>query len=692
LKYVFNLKSFFIVGFLTSAESLIMAAAALVGDRESKTDFSVEWVCQKHSDLVALLFSVLNPNHPGLEQVKTAMENRNWPAACRYLLDYYRRGSTANWLRHGPVPAGNQIDTAAAAMLEDTYTFYGVTAKIPRLESGNRNWDYRGPDPMLGYEWTSCLNRQDFLTDLLGIYYATGNVVYVRYLDECLGDWVIANPPPAGAATLNPWSPINVGLRMMKWPALFYGLQQVDEFREATRILMLASAWEQGRCLRMNHSQYTNHLLMEMNGLTSIALAWPEFADAAEWLQYAKNKMTEQLAATVYPDGVHNELTDSYHQVAQYNFQHFQNTLCNAGQSADPIFDQTMEKMWNYLAYAMRPDGYGLHNNEADLNFNRTGVVNAAKTYKRADWAYIASNGREGEKPSGLPSVVFPWAGQVIMRSGWEADAQWLFFDIGPSGVCHENLDKLHLSASAFGRDWLVDSGRYTYSGDDGWRSYFMSSAAHNVILIDGQGQKLDVPTVQSPLPADQYRLDPVFDFVRGTFDKGYEGVEGRAVHTRAVFYLHGRYWVVVDCIDTDRPRTIQPLWHFHPDCAVNIEQDSVIAAQTNSRLTIIPISDLHWNIQIVKGQTEPCKQGWYSAAYGSKVPSPVAVYSAPIPESVVCAWLLVPAADSSMKITARLIQKSLNRMTIQVGYSDASMRTLTLPLDKETPNIDVEK
>lgn len=682
----------FVIGLLATTELVVMAGPAPDALGAPRDDSGVDWVCQRYPDRVAKLLSALNLDHPGLGQVKTAVEKKDWPAACRSLLDYYRKGTTVRWLRHEPVPPGNQTDPNGEVMLKDTYTFYGVTARIPRLENGHRNWDYRGPDPALGWEWTSCLNRQDHLTNLLGIYFVTGNAVYVRYIDNYLADWVLANPPPADGIYYNSWSPINMGLRMTKWPALFYGLQRIDAFTEATRILMLSSAFEQGQHLRTKHSPDTNHLLMEMHGLEAIAVAWPEFADATGWLQYAKSKMAEQLTATVYPDGTHNELTDSYHQVVLGQFQGFLQTLRSAGQRADPSFEQIMEKMWNYVAYAVRPNGYGPHNNESDLIYNRKNVLDAAKTYERSDWVYIATNGREGQKPAGLPSVVFPWAGQVVMRSGWDADAQWAFFDIGPAGLCHENLDKLHLSVSAFGHDWLVDSGRYTYSEAEGWRNHFVGSAAHNVILIDGHGQNVDDRTAKTPLASEQYALNPAFDFARGTFDKGFEGIEGQVAHTRAVFYLRGRYWVVVDRISTDRPRTIQPLWHFHPDCAVSVEQDSVVATQAGGRLSVIPVSDLKWNVKLVKGQTEPSKQGWYSVTYGSKVPSPVAIYSASIANSAVFAWLLVPAADSTQKVTVKLMESSAERISLQIGFSGDPMTVITLPLDKGPPIIDAVK
>ena len=141
--------------------------------------------------------------------------------------------------------------------------------------------------------------------------------------------------------------------------------------------------------------------------------------------------------------------------------------------------------MTNYLAYILRPDGHLPLNNDSDRLDDRSNVLWHARDYNRPDWIWIVTNGREGEEPKGLPSVVFPWAGQVVMRSGWDADAHWAFFDVGPLGMSHYHYDKLHLSVAAYGRDLLVDAGRYTYTGGK-WMDYFMGSASHNVILVDG--------------------------------------------------------------------------------------------------------------------------------------------------------------------------------------------------------------
>src|SRR5690606_25840300 len=100
-------------------------------------------------------------------------------------------------------------------------------------------------------------------------------------------------------------------------------------------------------------------------------------------------------------------------------------------------------------------------------------------------------------------------------------------------GTGHQHRDMLHLSVSAFGKDLLVDGGRYThqdyFSFDPTiWRGYFRSSFSHNVILIDGHGQKEGPLRTDTPLQENvHYRLDKSYDYITGKFIQGFENVEG---------------------------------------------------------------------------------------------------------------------------------------------------------------------
>ena len=347
-------------------------------------------------------------------------------------------------------------------------------------------------------------------------------------------------------------------------------------------------------------------------------------------MQYSQKRLDSIMADSVYPDGVQNELTAHYHYVALLNFEKFANTCTEAGIELPESFKKRLLLMWNYLALTMRPDGYALMNNDSDRKFMRRKIMNAADRYKRDDWLYIASNGSEGKSPTGILSSIFPWAGQLLMHSGYNNDAQWAFFDIGPWGECHQHNDKLHISIAAYGRDLLVDSGRFSYSGEIAAKfrnNYALHSASHNVILIDEQGQNPGPLRVTQPISKDSYRLEKDFDYARSSYNN-FAKAEGDIKHTRALFYLRNEFWVVVDRIDTDRPRKLEVLWHWHPDCNVTEQNGRSFSTDPEKgNLEIIPLGKINWDIDIVKGQEKPRLQGWYSEKYNKVTPSPTAVY-----------------------------------------------------------------
>jgi len=337
--------------------------------------------------------------------------------------------------------------------------------------------------------------------------------------------------------------------------------------------------------------------------------------------------------------------------------------------------------MWEYTAYSLRPDGHGVLNNDSNLDLNGPAVLRAAETWGRPDWAFIASNGEQGLEPEAGPSAVFPWARQFIMRSGWEREAHWGVFDVGPWGTGHQHNDKLHLSISAGGRDLLVDAGRLYYKHDP-WRRFVMSSAAHNTVLVDGRGQRDDVPQVDAPLDEAAYHIGAPVDYARGAFAAGYEGVAGTAVHTRAVAYVRGRFWVVVDRVETDRPRQVQALWHFHPHCAVEQRGAAVHTANAGKHnVCVVPTGDPVWRVDRVAGQEEPHIQGWYSREYNVKEAATCAVYTADVPGTTSWAWVIAPGPGAVTEPSAEWLGMAEGEARVRVRHRDETL-TVHVPLD----------
>ena len=571
-------------------------------------------VCKSRPGMVKALFDALDLEQPGLAPVKAAYADGDMVKASELLLAYYRDGKSSPWLRKIPAPRSETKDEKAEAMRQDTYTFYGETMRVPRRKDGGLDWMCSGPSH--DREWRMALNRHHHLRVLLNAYLATGNRAYARALDEQIRDWSLAIEFPTRER--DAWGTnLDTSFRAKAWSRVFFALQQEGVFTPAARLLLLTRLPEHLTRLKKYH--HSNWGTMELSGLAAITTAFPEFRGATELTSFALRSLNAELGRQVYPDGVQKELTSGYHWVALTSFDQLAVICRDAGVAVPETYSQGMERMWNYLAYSMRPNGRGALNNDSDLKENASRVLKAADQYERPDWTWIATNGKAGKAPEGPPSTVFPWAGQVIMRSAWDAEAQWAFFDIGPYGTAHQHEDMLHLSVHAFGRDLLVDAGRFAYSGKmGGYRSgYGMLSQAHNVILIDGQGQGAGPYEAKQSLAIDTYAITPELDFAMGTF-KGFKKVAGQAEHTRAVLYLRGGYWLVIDRIATDRPRKLSALWHFHPACTVKQDGATVVSTDEGlGNLRVAPVGGPAWEVTLIKGQTKPDLQGWYSETYG---------------------------------------------------------------------------
>lgn len=339
------------------------------------------------------------------------------------------------------------------------------------------------------------------------------------------------------------------------------------------------------------------------------------------------------------------------------------------GKQIPDSFNRILEQMNNYLAKSMRPNGFGILNNDSDLVYNRDRILDAAKTFNHPDWEYVASNGKYGEIPEDGPSYVFPWAGQLISRSNFEPDAHWSFFDVGPWGSGHQHRDKLHISVSAYGKDCLVDSGRFAYSGDvaDRFKTFARGSLSHNIILIDHKEQSKGVKVAKHPLSQDSFKLTNSFDYATGSFD-AFKNLEGEANHQRSVMYVRDDFWVVVDHIQTDRPRAIEVLWHWHPDAKV-IKNNKV--TKTNNKkgnLAIIPLSDYDFKIEFKKGIEDPSPQGWYSPEYNEYKPNTESSYITKIDTDATFVWILQPFKNKGASLLkSKLISKNDTEIELEI-------------------------
>ncbi len=631
--------------------------------REIRT---VDDVCKAYPEQMKTMLNQFDLNYPGLEKVKAAYNSGDLVASCIQLLNYYKNGESVQFLRKEQPEISKRTDNLADTILTDVFVVQNVRGEVPWGTDGHRDWYYKGPNNDEEWAWLS--NRHSQISHVFNVFFETGNPKYLEYIDLFLRDFIIKSMPyPQKKSSTSVWRGLEVAARVKVWSRIFYGTLNNNDFSDATRLLMLSSLPDHAHYNRNFHAQ-NNWLTMEISALATAATNFPEYKKSLEYLEYAANTISESMKGQVYPDGVQTELTSHYHNVALQNFDLFKEICDRANYQLPDFFNETIENMYRYAALIIRPDGNRILNNDGDLGSNVPLILKGVEKYSKREWEYIATNGSSGKKPVDGPSYFFPWAGQLISRSGFDKDAHWSFFDVGPWGSGHQHNDMLHISVSAYGRDFLVDAGRFAYTGEVAkkFRGYAKGTQGHNSVLIEGKGQLPGVRVEEKAVSGNHWTITPDYDYACGSFDK-YEGLEN-VEHKRAMLYVRNEFWVIVDKIETDKPRKVETLWHWHPDCEVGADKNGVITTKNDKgNLQLIPVDKKDWKVGIIEGQEEPEIQGWYSEEYNKFCPNKAFVYSTVAGNDECFVWLLLPSEKEAPKVTATIISKDSSEVKLEV-------------------------
>jgi hypothetical protein len=208
-----------------------------------------------------------------------------------------------------------------------------------------------------------------------------------------------------------------------------------------------------------------------------------------------------------------------------------------------------------------------------------------------------------------------------------------LWFDGGPFGYGHQHEDKLEIIVTAYGRRFLVDPGNYTYEHSK-WRSYFIDSPSHNVVLVDGEpqrrrGRPRGEYVVKEPLP-HVWESKPAYDYVEASYDEDFaEPVKRNVSESRALLFIKPDLWVVLDTLTAKdgKEHNYDTLFHFDGKVAADgLRLATHDADEPN--LTIVARPDAGLKLRVVEGQEDPV-QGWLPQGLSSVRPAPVGIYTA---------------------------------------------------------------
>ncbi len=409
----------------------------------------------------------------------------------------------------------------------------------------------------------------------------------------------------------------------------------------------LCSLHRQVQYLCNNLTSARNHRTIELYAIFMAAVVFPEFADAAVWLAFARHELEQNIQADLRADGVHCEQSTDYHHLVVKNYLGVKRLAVANGLTFAPIFDDLLQRALDFAMFAHRPDGTIPAISDGDARSFLDLLQQGHAIYNNPAWHYVATCGRAGTAPAER-SCTFPAGGYTILRSGWGegttafADERYLIFDCGPLGEGnHGHLDLLTIEAAAFGKALVVDPGRYTYyepqpdpqpewgkskPGETNWRVHFRGTAAHNTVQVDGLEQTRycfhkKKFKVRGPEPIWELRT-----FQRHADHEivhGYAAsAEYEAIHQRIICFAQGTYWIITDILHAASAHRYDLRFHLndHADGQTALERDEITTFIRSPHLLLAQPADEETSVSL--------DDGFVSRTYGVKHAAPVVRYS----------------------------------------------------------------
>lgn len=589
----------------------------------------------------------LTLDYPGLEKVYQAVKKKDYALARTYYIEYLKTRKTPSWFFNWQdFNSTNARDEKYDTKVADKIVNNILPSCNIDYNFGNIiNWSINPTSPYYK-EWTWQLSRHPYWMDLGKAYWATGNEKYAETFVRQARSWIVDNPRPdiLFNEEYSRWRSLETGIRMRDaWIESFYRFLPSPSFDDKTILMYVKTIHEHGEHLMMNHCEAgSNRFAMEMNGLYKVAVMFPEFKKASQWEQYATQSLYEEIERQFYPDGAQKELAPGYHGVALRSII----SICKLAKANNKIlphgFIEKSEKAYDYYLKIRMPNGSLPGVNDSDFSYDSDSQLKQGLEYfpNREDFSFITSKGKKGTKPS-FKSVWMPWAGWYIMRSDWDEEAMYSFFDVGPLGTGHYHEDKLSLLLYAYGNSLLTEGGNYPYDTTE-WRKYFISASAHNVTRVDGKDQNRRSQKSKDGL---LYSLKPLenrwisneyYDFGEGLFFEGYgKEQDTSTTHYRALLFIKNKFWLLFDVFSSNgvEEHTYETFFHLDaPDAIIDTTSKVVTAINPGcSVLQIVPLQNNYISVEMIKGQQAPEIQGWvhdYSNGINTykcrKVPTPI--------------------------------------------------------------------
>ncbi len=622
------------------------------------------------------IFSLLNLDYPGLEQVKALYQAQKQEEAAQALLSYYRERKN---IHHPDINLENiRLSPQDKKRADDAmqHIFYGQEGYEPTFYGKDINWKYW---PIKDNEIRWMLHRHKWFIPMGYAYRASKDEKYAKEWAFQYMDWIKKNPlleiPKEEYEILDnstlqdeaennrfAWRPLEVSDRLQAQLIQFLLFLPAQSFTPEFLTEFLWNYHRHALFLSKNYSKQGNHLLFEAQRMLYAGTFFPEFKDAAQWRKSGIDVLNHEIQIQVYPDGGQYELDPHYHLATINIFYYALNmgTVNGFRNEFPQNYIDTIERMIMFYANICFPD----YSNPCFSDAVLTGKQPTINYYKK--WSvlfpdnqairYFATEGKEGKRPDYL-SKGFTTSGFFIFRNSWEPDAIQMVVKAGPKGEWHCQPDNGTFELWFNGKNLFPDSGSYVFAGDEEvmrLRNWFRATAVHNTLTLDNRTIEVTESVTKLWQPEGNTQI-------LVTENPGYKELK----HRRSVFFVDNSFFVIVDEAIGKARGTVNLHYQLcEGETALDSPKMSITTALENKS-----------NVKLQCFSTDKMKvvkeEGWYSTAYRQRSERPAIAFNIEKKDDKPVRYITViyPFKDKNNKdkFNARFKNKKFNENELEI-------------------------
>ena len=371
---------------------------------------------------------------------------------------------------------------------------------------------------------------------LIRVFQHTRKNYYLKYCLDIFNSWYkYASHQENTKINLFLWKDHPAALRAEILCKLLYLLKNNKHFQEADVYRIIDILYASGMWLADSVNYYFNHNHGIMQDRALIVLG--HCMNRPDWTKLATDRLIMQEKNAFNTEHVHTENSSQYAYFVAELFRKIANYLTSIGNENANLFSDALNSITEYQSWLKMPNGYLVQTGDSCYKIPKIELDEQKdfhKIYPKSGLYFYRSRQRPEENP---------------------IDRTYKFFKCGCSSRVHKHADDLSFILYSKGREIFVDGGFPGYESDE-CRRYFVSSKAHNTILVDGEGYYFD-DYLSKNLNFIDYRMGNDFDSILA------ESFAFKGINIRRRFVSIDDFTFIRDSIISLTKHTYSQMFHI---------------------------------------------------------------------------------------------------------------------------------